>query len=81
MAKILIKAGKFRDGERFFLSDVLTDNENIIEIADIIDETANFEVFRSADTEQFLIQSAMIKQKLVHTKWRQIRNYYVYEYS
>lgn len=42
MAKILIKNGKVWDGERFFSADVLTDNEKIIEITDIIDETADF---------------------------------------
>ena len=42
MSKILIKNGKVWDGEKFFFSDVLTDNEKISKIADKIDEKTCF---------------------------------------
>lgn len=48
MAKILIRNGRVWDGERFYFADVLTDNAKIIEIADNIDETADF-IFDARD--------------------------------
>lgn len=43
MSKILIKNGKIWDGEKFYFSDILIENETISKIADNIEETAEFE--------------------------------------
>lgn len=40
--KILIKNGRIWDGEQFFFADVLTENDKIAQIADHIEEKANF---------------------------------------
>ena len=42
MAKILIKNGKIWDGEKFFFSDVLTEDEHIAKIAQDINEEADY---------------------------------------
>lgn len=42
MGRILIKNGRIWDGERFFVGDVLTENDRILRISESVDEEADY---------------------------------------